>query len=261
MTLDAQTQSLYLVVKGIYSWTSQENWQYGIRLIPAHGFTAPEGIVDFSDWDTNEATVSRTESGWTITSEWTLDASPGSFNADDYLNDQCAPAFLDFFGAGVSNQCKIESLTLYPIKGDGKVNGGRKAVLTYVGTLPQGIDSSNQMPMEDAVCVSWGTAQVGPKGRGRIYSPPPGTSAVDSHGFLTSTKQDDLRDGYVSILEGLSLSVGVGSGWFIRPVVTGKPWHQGAVIDSVRVGNVVDRQASRRRQIPETYNTPGTTSY
>lgn len=261
MTLPDQTQSLYLVVKGIYSWTSEENWQYGIRLIPAHGFTAPEGIVDFSDWDTNEATVARTESGWTISSEWTLDASPGSFNPDDYLNDQAAPAFLDFFGPGVSDQCKVQSLTLYPIKGDGKVNGTRKSVLTYVGTLPQGIDSSHQLPMEDAVVVSWNTAQVGRKGRGRIYSPPPGAAAVDTHGFLTSTAADGLRDGYVSILEGLSLSVGVGSGWFIRPVVTGHPWHQGAVIDSVRVGNVVDRQASRRRSIAETYNTPASTSY
>jgi hypothetical protein len=261
VALPFQTSHLYLVLKGDYSFTSAEGWQVGIRLVPADGLVDPaaEGTLDGED--TDATSVARTESGWTISSEWKLVSGTDVFNPDDYLNDQVAPALLNYFGPGVANTCLMRSATLYPIKFNGKVNDSRKTVLDFVGTFPQGIDSSHQLPMEDAICVSWQTPQVGRRGRGRIYSPPAGTSAIDTHGFITSTVCDDLRDGWVSLLEGLSYTPVSLPGYHIRPIVTGSPWDRYGLITSVSVGNVVDRHGSRRRSIPETYNTPAVPSY
>lgn len=261
MSLPDQTSHLYLVLKGDYSFTSAEGWQVGVRLVPALGLADPaaEGTLDGEDTDI--ASVARTESGWTISSEFDIVSGTSVFRPDDYLNDQVGPTLLSYFGPSVANTVFMRSATLYPIKFNGKVNDGRKAVLDFVGTFPQGIDSSHQLPMEDAICVSWRTPQVGRRGRGRIYSPPAATAQIDTHGFLTTTACDDLRDAWVSLLEGLSFTPLAPPGWHIRPIVTGAPWTRYGMITSVSVGNVVDRHGSRRKSIPETYNTPAAPSY
>lgn len=252
-----QTHSMYLVVKGIYTWGVTENWQLGIRLQPNWGFTAPDAISDLGGLDTDAAIISRSESIGSITCEWVLTHSGNLFQPDDYLNDQAGPAFLDHFGTAVANTVKIASLTLYPIMSTGKVVGRRKAILTYEGTQPQGIDSSHQLPTENAIAVSFVTAQVGPTGRGRVYSPPPGTSVVGTDGRLSHTARDDLATAWAALLSALAYDAPgrpTVAGWGVRPIVTGHPWDTGCTIQGVRVGDVIDTHESRRRSLVESYS-------
>lgn len=112
------------------------------------------------------------------------------------------------------------------------------------------------LPMEDSICVSYGTDEVGRRGRGRAYQPPGSVSCLDSHGFITGTICDAIRDQQVDLLENMSQSPTGPAGWRVWPAVIPRPPTRYGVITSVRVGNVMDRQKSRREGIPEIYNTP-----
>jgi hypothetical protein len=54
-----------------------------------------------------------------------------------------------------------------------------------------------------------------------------------------------------ALLEGISIGSGVPATWNVRPIVTGSPWGNYAVVNSVQVGDVMDTQRRRRRQLVE----------
>lgn len=257
----AQTYGVYLVIKGDYTFTDQENWQFGIRYFADYTVSNPPSTGTPSGNDTDAASVARTETNWNITSEWLLTASTVTFSPDDWLNDSVAPALHTAFGAGISHLCRVQSMVAYPIGANGKVVDQRKAVLTWTSSNPVGSGGSAMLPMEDTVAVSWNTDEIGRKGRGRIYLPPADVTLVDTHGFVDPTPAGDIRDAWATFLVDSAQSPTGPVGWRVWPAVMPQVPTRYGIITSVRVGNVVDRQARRRRNIPETYNAPAAVSH
>jgi hypothetical protein len=116
------------------------------------------------------------------------------------------------------------------------------------------------LPAECSIVQSWGTHKLGRRGRGRIYPPPLTVAALDAYGNVSSGAATSLMGVTGYMLENIGWSGSGGDLWNIRPVVTGPStthgtgaWVGYAVIDSMRVGTVVDVQRRRRNKLPENY--------
>jgi hypothetical protein len=261
----------HLLLSCIGDWDdtelAAETWQVGIRLALVFGSVDPVGTLP-NNWAPTAQNISRTETHWTITGNWDVGYGPG-FHPDDYLNDQAAPAFaawLSDSGVATSSKCRIREIKLSPIGTDGNLipappySAGTPCLLSYTSSYPTGATSSTLLPLQNALVMSHRTAQIGRRGRGRVFRPGLTTPAINSHGHVDSSVQASFLSAHVSLLEALSYSDTNPTGPHLRPIVTGSPWTQYGVINSVKVGSVPDTQRRRRRSLPETYLT-GTPAY
>lgn len=252
---------IYLVVSGGYVSVPEEHWQYGIRFHCIFSGTAPDdfGTLQTNPVDTSE--VSRTETHWTIASNWHSHNLLETFQPDDWLNDQVAPALTSHFGSGLWGDVRVDSVKASPIDSTGHVADGRTSLLEWTSAHPQGSGSSNPLPLENSVAVSFQTPRIGPRGRGRIYYPVTDVTHVDAGGRLDSSSATATKNEVIAQIEGMSLtpSILTGAPW-VLPIVTGDPWDEYGLVKSVRVGNVIDTQRRRRRQEVEVY-VSGTTTY
>jgi hypothetical protein len=200
---------------------------------------------------------SRTETDWTIDNTWkATQGSLGTFQPDDYLNDQAGPAFATWMAtASHWGGVRLTKLSLYPAAGSqGKSVGGNVCTLNY-NTPVAGTGSGNPLPLENSAAISWKTHRIGPRGRGRIYSPVSSVGVIDAVGKIDDTKRQNMADEAAALLEGLAYD-GVGTaGAHVRPVVTGPSTSGGlgaftdyATIIGVSVGSIMDTQRRRRAQ-------------
>lgn len=257
----ANEKHLLLTISGDYvpNTLPGEVWQCGVRLALVFGAVDPIGSLP-SNWDPVAETIARTETTWTIAGNWTVDGpSTDTFDPGDYLNDQAAPAVAAWIiAARVSNQVRVRELELAVI---GAPTGnqvpappyatGTPCRLTYTSAYPVGAISGTQLPPQNSVCVSHRTQQIGPRGRGRMFLPS-GASTMLSGAKLSTTERQNIADGQEAFLEALAYD-GVTSSATVRPIVTGSPWTNYAVINAVRVGDVIDTQRRRRNRATETY--------
>ena len=172
----ANEKHLLVTVTGDYtdSALSAEAWQVGLRFILNFGAVDPVGTLPNS-WDVVADSINRTETHWTIAGNWKCTQLGGTFQADDWLNDQVAPAFAAWLGAmpGVSDQCRLDWVKLYPIGTNGRAvpappyASGTPCLLTYTGSYPVGSNSSDPLPLQISEVVSHRTLQTGRAGRGR----------------------------------------------------------------------------------------------
>ena len=262
----------HLLVTCVGDWDdtalSEETWQVGIRLALVFGAVDDVGTLP-NNWDPSPITINRTETDWTITGNWHVNHAGQTFEPDDYLNDQAAPAFdawLSDSGVATSSKCRIRQIKLFPIGTTGRAvpappySSGTPCLLDYTGGYPTGATSSTLLPLQNAVAMSQRSNQIGRRGRGRVFRPGLTTPALDSHAHLDSGVQSSLVAAHVALLEALSLTPIASDGPHIRPCVTGSPFVNYGVISTVRVGNVTDTQRRRRRSLTETY-VNGTPSY
>lgn len=262
----AGEKHLYLTISGDCSTSglTSEVWQTGIRLALVGGTVDDIGTLP-TDWAPVLDTISRVESSWTITGNWKIEQSGAFFSPDDYLNDQVAPAVAAWMAANKSsNQVTVREMKLYPIVAPlghaypaPPYASGTPCLLTMTDNSIGGA-ASGLLPLQNTVVASHRSSQIGRVGRGRMYLPPTGASTV-SNGLVTDSNRDDILDAQVALLEGLAYSAPLPTGWHLRPCITGKPYTQYSVISQVRVGNVMDTQQRRRRQIVETYSSASPT--
>lgn len=267
----AGEKHLLLTFGGSYTDASinAESWQVGVRLALVMGAVDPVGTLP-SNWDPIAHDINRTETKWTITGNWKADSltPPASFDPGDYLNDQAAPAWTTFLASTIcSDKLKTEYAKLYPIGAPtGRAipavpyTSGTPCTLAWTSAFPKGGSGSNLLPLQNSFAVSWRTAQVGRRGRGRIFMPPTTVAAADAYGFLSSTFQTNLRNAAVTFLQALAVTPVGPTAPHVRPIVTGSPFTQYGVISQVRVDNVIDTQRRRRRSLDGTILT-GTPSY
>lgn len=253
----------HLLLSAIGGYTdaglANESWQVGIRLAMVFGTVDPVGTLP-NNWAPRPATINRTETNWTITGNWNVGVGSEQFNPDDYLNDQAAPAFTTWMGAvGLANQVTLRELKLFPI---GAPLGhaipappyaqGSPCLLTWTANAPHGAGGLTMLPLQIAAVASHRTSQIGRRGRGRIFLPGLSASASNGGGFLQSTFVTSVLNGQVALLEALKYDGLPQSTLSIRPVVTGKPFTNYAIINRVQVDNVPDTQRRRRRSLPLT---------
>jgi hypothetical protein len=261
----ANEKHLLLTIGGSYTLSNLqvEQWQTTLRLAlfagPSGGSAPDVGTLP-NNWEPAASNVSRTETNWTITSNWKIDLGAGAwFNPDDYLNDQVAPAVTTWSNkAYFSSAMRVESLRLYPIGPNGKVipappySSGTPCALDWTSNLPDGTGTGGLMPLQIAAVASHRTPQTGRRGRGRMFLPGLNKTAVGQGGQISNSDCQSIRDGQIALLEDVSYSDTL-TEWYLFPIVTGSPWTQYARINSVQVGDFVDTQRRRRRQLPETY--------
>lgn len=263
----ANEKHLLLTISGDYvpSTLPGEIWQVGLRLGLVFGSVDPLGTLP-NNWDPVADTIARTEAEWTINGNWLVRGPlTTEFHPDDYLNDQVAPAVAAWMpGTQCSNQVRVRALELAVIGSpDGNqvpappYASGTPCRLEYTSSYPLGNSSSTQLPPQNSVVVSHRTQQIGSAGRGRMFLPSL-TSAALSGAKLSSTTVDDIVENQQTFLAALS-DLGGGDG-NMRPIVTGGNYTKYAVINSVRVGNVMDTQRRRRNRLTEVY-TSGAVSY
>lgn len=265
----AGEKHLRLQVSGGYNGTGQpasEVWSFNLRLALEFGSVSSLGTFA-NNWDVVPTFESHTETNWVTEKTWTANGPAAiDFDPESYLNDQAAPAVADFVsGWKFSPRVEVRKLSLYPCDTTGNAIDGNFAHLTWTGSNPVGA-GTNLLPLENSVAVSWGTDRLGPRGRGRIYTPTPGTTVLDADGLLAAGDALDLVDASVALLQGLAIvNVGVGA-LNTRPVVTGptaKPgipaYTQYGVVNEVRVGHVIDTQRRRRNAEAEGYSTDAVT--
>lgn len=258
--------SLYLTAQGGYVSGStnlaNEIWQTGVRLQLSLDPAPPAiGSIPNNEFNIVPATINLTEDEWTITGNWQAEGGVNDFDPGSYLNDQAGPAFKAWIATtgAFAGAVELRTLRLYPIGDpDGHVipappyAQGSPCLLTYTGTAPHGVTSGAMLPPNNSVVASLRTSQVGRRGRGRMFGPPCATSVIGQNadtGVVTSANRTILADAYVTLLEALHYNEAVK----VRPIVIGAPYSDYAVINQVRIGNVVDGQRRRRNALDETY--------
>ena len=258
----ANEKHLLLTVQG--DWTDseliEETWQVGVRLALVMGAVDDVGTLP-NNWDPAATSINRTETDWTITGNWLATSGTPTFHPDDYLNDQAAPAFSAWIAASglISSKCRIRSMKLSPIDTLGHVipappySTGTPCLLTWTGAYPVGISGGELLPLQIACVASHRTAQTGRAGRGRMFLPGYTASALNGHAKTSTASATGAATAQADLLSALSVS-GVGiDAPHVRPIVTGGNYTKYGVINTVRVGTVLDTQRRRRRSLTEVY--------
>lgn len=256
----AGEKHLLLSIIGDYTDAANvtESWVNTLRLALVFGAVDPVGTLP-SDWNPVAQTINRTETFWTITSNWKITKAGASFQPDDYLNNQVAPAVSTWMGAFArSSRVRVRELKLSPIGAPtGRVvpaapyTSGTPCLLTYTSAYPAGGNSGELLPLQNAAVASHRTAQVGRHGRGRMYVNGLVVGDVQADGRFAPGQKVGALSGQVALLQGLSYTgAGLGAPQ-VRPIVTGKPWVNYGIIEQVRVGDVIDTQRRRRRNLVE----------
>lgn len=256
------TQHVRLVVTGTYKSLplAPEFWQFGIRYRVSNSAVQDYGTLP-TDVDWSAADDLRNESAWDIVNGFYGQLPLGvTFQPDDWLNDQVAPAVAAFFNQPnvVHDNVRVDSLTAYAYT-DGRVAqtaaGAAKCTLTWKSAQrPDGAVTGVALPPETAIAVSLTTAVTGRRGRGRFYLPQNGTGSLstDNDGSLKPTVTQGIANSAAAFLSATTFTAPGGS-VEVDPIVTGEPFIRYARVRGVRVGSVVDSQRRRRNAIPEVY--------
>lgn len=265
----ANEKHLLMTATGDYtdSGLASEAWMVTLRLCLVFGSPAPDIGTLPNDWDVVAQPVSRTESQWTISGNWKAVKGPSTFSPDDYLNDQAAPQWAAWMGAfpGLSSAARLRTIRLYPIGTNGRAIPappyavGTPMELNWTSGYPVGSSSAQQLPLQIAGVVSHRTGQIGRRGRGRMFAPALTTAAVDHDSLFTSSWQNSAANVQKNSLAAWAFDATLPTERHVRPIITGAPWTQYAVITSVQAGNVPDTQRRRRRQLVETKVTQAVT--
>lgn len=243
-----------------------EVWQTGTRLLVVPG-GAPDAIGALAaSWDIVPDSIDRDETECTITGNWRAEGGVSDFSPDDYLYDIAMPAWATFFFASkafMSSNCRLEWLKLYPIAGpDGHTIPappqiqGTPCLLEWKTPIT-GSNGGVMLPPQCSPVISTRTGKIGRRGRGRMFLPAPTNSIIvtgATNGTIGPSQRSDLAGVAADLVEGLVYN-GPNPlyGPHVAAIVTGKPYTDYAMITSVRVGNVIDTQQRRRRQIDEIY--------
>lgn len=240
-----------------------EQWDVNLRQALVFGEVDDQGTFP-NNWDVVPDFETVSGSGYTITKTWKADGPLSTeFDPAQYLDD--IQGFVAaWMGQSVhSAVARVTGIRLYPCAApSGNSIGGNYCDLTWDTPIPGG-GSGNPMPLENSVVLSWETQVLGPRGKGRIYSPVPPVSILTSVGTVNTTPKATYLSGAVDLIEGLA--------WIdstvdpnrarVRTVVTGPsssggkpPYTYYGKINGARVGEIVDTQRRRRNQQSENYS-------
>lgn len=258
----ANERHMLLTILGSYTSAgeSRERWQTGIRLFVDYSAASAIGTLP-TGWAPQAATLGAAVTDYTTASNWLAHYGPGvDFDPVDYLINQADPAVRTWIN-GMPKSCsavRVDELKLSPIIAPlGRVEPappyavGTPATLIYTGFIPRGATNSPMSPPQNSVVASHRTAQIGRHGRGRSYLPPLLQSVVGTDGRLDSGQNANIATAQAAFLDALAIGTGTPFTWNVRPIITGKPFTSYAVIDQVQVGDVMDTQRRRRRQLVE----------
>lgn len=248
-------QHLYAVIGGHWSDAADaaERWQFGVRLTLVFGAIDDLGTLP-NNWTVEPAATTTTSGGWTVESEYTING-PGvaDFDPKDFLTDQLIPAAATLIASNtVSSHAVLDAVKLSPINTSGHVVDLRVCRAENATGVP-GIAGGDPLPLQNTVAISLRTGRIGAKGRGRFFLPGVSTNLLASNGSLTPTAIANYGVNAAAFLDALIWDGGGGVTAHTAPIVTGVPYALYGKVTQIRVGDRVDTQRRRRRQLVETY--------
>lgn len=113
-----------------------------------------------------------------------------------------------------------------------------------------GLATDPSLPAQCSPCVSLTTATAGSRARGRMFLPPPDTSAVTTSGRLSSA----FRTAAVNALDAFFATMAGNAATCVVVSAVGGVWTT-YTVNTIRLGDVVDTQRRRRNSIAEVYTT------
>lgn len=267
-----QTLSLLITAEGNYRDSNGvqqfdgEIWACTVRAVPILGNTLADVGTIPNNFDVVSASNQDSGANWVASSNWTLEGGVNDLDPLTYLTTNVKTAFEGWISASTSHaSCQLSTLKVYAIGTNGRAIAappfalGAPAVLTYTSAYPKGSGSGVLLPLQDAVAVSHRSAQIGRRGKGRMFCPglPAGVIASPPGSNLSQASVDAFNARQKALLEALLI---VDAGVSVFPAVitnTGSKslpnLSQYAKIKSVRTGNVIDTQRRRRNQDTEVY--------
>lgn len=259
----AVKKHLQIVLQGDYvpSTLPGEIWENTLRCALVFGDIDDVGVLP-ENFEPVAATISITEPTYTVQGNWIVNGPlTNDFDPGSYLVDQVEPAVAAWVAAArLSNQVRLRAIEVRLI---GTPFGkqvpaipyatGTPCRLEYTSDYPIGSHSTTQLPPQNSVGVTHRTLQVGPRGRGRMFLPS-GTVSLLSGARIQSSERDAIVAAQVDLLQGVALD-GDPTEPHIRPIITGAPWTDYAVINRVEAGDVMDSQRRRRNALTEVRTT------
>ena len=113
-----------------------------------------------------------------------------------------------------------------------------------------GTSADVSLPAQCSPCVSLSTSTAGSRARGRMYLPPPDSTAVTISGRLDAS----FRTATINALDTFFATMAANAA---TPVVVSSVGgvYTSYVVNTIRLGDVVDTQRRRRNNIAEVYTT------
>lgn len=266
----ADTQlHLLMTLGGGYKSTDAEDqpevWQTNLRMVISHNTIEPVGIIP-TEYSVVEDEQTVSTAAYTVTSNWRLEGGVNDWDPVSYIQDQGLAYALAWFNqTAISAYAQGFWLKVFAIGPDGKAiappgfSQGSPCLLTWTeASRLNGNGSSNTLPLQCSVVASHRTAQTGKKGRGRQFLPAIDQNSITAGGRLTSDARTACLNAQVAALEAASMD-GTLTNPFVYPSVissgSGSPsgLTRYAVINGVRVGDVIDTQRRRRNRLVESY--------
>lgn len=235
---------------------SQETWANTLRLALVFGSIDPVGTLP-NNWAPQANPINRTEANWRITGNWNVSLNGATFNPDDFLNDQVAPALTTWIGGNAqSSLVRLDWAKVFPIGTNGKAvpappySQGTPCLLEWTSSNPTGGSGSSILPLQVAGVVSHESAQIGRRGRGRMFLPGMSTANLAAAtGQFSNTIMTSMLAKQQALLTALTGSAPGTEAAHWQPIIVGKPWTSYAVINQVTVDSVPDTQRRRRRSL------------
>lgn len=185
-------------------------------------------------------------------------AAPSAAGIQAFIETAAVP-FTNFHsaaGVGAGTACWLTTITGAYVGTDGKYVGGATQQ-TRVHTIGSPVQGQGALgtPFTQALVYSLRTPITrGPGSNGRMYYPALGIGTTSATGVLSTAAQNSALAAAVTLINNLNAAAdahlpGTGGLSVMSQVSTGVA----ATVTSVRVGNKIDRQESRERQIVEAY--------
>lgn len=151
---------------------------------------------------------------------------------------------------GLSFEAKLESVKFATIGPDGKYT----ADPFIVDVVDTNGAASTVVPAQLAMAVSLTTARRGPTGKGRFYLPMPGIAVTAGSLTWSDAYRDQAQTACGEFLNNLNNAPGIDV--LNLQVVVASTKGYNTAVTGVRVGRVPDTIRSRRRGLPEAFDSP-----
>jgi hypothetical protein len=176
------------------------------------------------------------------------------FDPVTYLDDHVMPAQAAMWPAtAVCDQLRPTKTSLYLVGQNGKgVIPGSFAASTWT-TPPALGGSSSMLPAQDSITISTQSNRLGRKGRGRFFLPGTTPGSITSEGRVLSAVQATYVSTFQTYLNALALGSPPLDSLFVRPIVCAQKATSYGIIDSIRVGDLVNTQRRRNDRLVRSY--------
>lgn len=245
--------------------------QFGVRIAVSSATSPPDlnsGQLVLDRFAVRDASVTRQHGIWDVQQGFVSGGGPSTFT--DSNMDTIADAFeawRDGCDMALSPQYDLHSVTLHPFAATSRAGYPsayfRAGPTVYTPKVAKtwGKATTTQAP-NSALAVSLGTATRGRLGRGRIFLGPLG-GGVNADGLLDTAARDLFSASAVLLFDRLRFSNQIGNvdaAPCFWPMVYNRPGgktqqtgEKGSPVSFLRIGNQLDVQQRRRRQVPEIY--------